>query len=361
MGNIIRNRMIYNFIQDMCKDEIHNMLENEKQMLAWSSVSHCSNKGICTMNVAMPDFSAEYWVCYIPRQFSPIFIVQFPEWSYYSAITLYDSFGKPFSSVNSFELKTDNKRVFNHKNNSYIVNFSNDIKTDDIVIAVFRVYKPEFVSITFMKELPKVYFTNRNKPTLHINKYNLVKQSTKTYAINRGYFVGDKFNKFIQKYLQPINKSKYGTQFFYPENVVGMFTNANAIYVIAFLPEDKNCMIITGKVPIKQKWRPYFGIMATDYSTTNTISSLTFKNLENWGSDFVLYATRDKKQAILNGFDNKKHKLLLWKEAKGPLAVVTRYIHYDSFKDARVEINKLKSLKGINNTYIEGVGNIRYV
>jgi hypothetical protein len=365
MGNIlqfIQKRKIHNFIQGMCEDELNTMLSNKKQILSWSSLSYCSNKGICTMNVAMPDFSAEYWVCYIPKNVSPIFAVKFPSWSLYTAITLYDSYGIPFSSVNNVEIKVDNKKVFKNLDRSYIIDFSDDIKTNDILVAVFRVYRPANVTITPANELPLLYFVDRNKPVLHFD--NLVKQSSRKYATERGKEVGKKFNMFIEKYLKSIDNSRIGTQFFYPKIMTGLFPNTNATYVSAFLPNDKTCMIINGKVPKKQVWRPYYSIMTTEYSTTKTISSMTFEELGNWNNKFELYISRTKEEAIRCGYnqDNKHHKLLLWKKAKGLLCVVTRYIHYKSYKNAEKEINDLKTLDGSKiDMNIQGIGTINYV
>jgi hypothetical protein len=54
-----------------------------------SAVAHASNKNEDenTMNIAMPDLSAEYWCTFVPPDQSPVITLTFPEWSRYTDLT----------------------------------------------------------------------------------------------------------------------------------------------------------------------------------------------------------------------------------------------------------------------------------
>lgn len=116
------------------------------------------------------------------------------------------------------------------------------------------------------------------------------------------------------------------------------------------------------KVPKKEDWRCYYGVMAIEYESTNTLSSKTFEELGGWGSDIVVYAAQTEQAAVKHGYDkrNKTHHLLAWKDRKGACGLVLRYLHY--FEDgAMEERDRLIAMNGRDWEGIEGVGKLEYL
>ena len=62
-----------------------------------------------TLNAAMPDLVAEYWLTMIPDGKRPIVKVSFPAWARYTALTVYDTSGMPIASITSVEVESDQR------------------------------------------------------------------------------------------------------------------------------------------------------------------------------------------------------------------------------------------------------------
>lgn len=72
------------------------------------AIAHASeDPSMNTLNVAMPDLTAEYWCTFIPAGKAPVFRLNFPSWSRYSALTAYDINALPIASLNSREVGAD--------------------------------------------------------------------------------------------------------------------------------------------------------------------------------------------------------------------------------------------------------------
>jgi len=140
-------------------------------------------------------------------------------------------------------------------------------------------------------------------------------QASTEHAIAAGKRFGANFSSIIASKLGVLAPDKFGSQFFHPTSVAGLFPNLSATYVVAFLPEqeheeEKNGgaaaaaaaaaavyggvsvsgagggsrggqqrkappakgMRLRGAVPSEESWRPFFGAMAVSYTTTETVN-----------------------------------------------------------------------------------------
>ena len=371
---------MHKFLSNLYEIEIKKQLKEVGTVTAWSAVAYCpptssignslpsppannSSRHFVrttpTMNVAMPDFSCEYWTGYIPAGQVPIFEVEFKDWTLYCALTMYDSHGLPLSSLNSkqveryfaneeqIKLKGGEGRSTDSRissapasvqgGNKVFVNIMKGVKSKAYsgpICACFRVYRPNHVHITPDDDKPEVYLINRAEADTFDPRSGMMSKipiATTSDAMDRGVEVAEKFTKLISKHLKPLKPHQLGTQFFHPSSVAGLFVNANATYVLCFVPNDKRGLVMKGRTPKQEAWRPYYGIMAIDYHTTNTLSTLTFEHLGYWDKEFELFAFRTQKEAVEAGYDstNPLHQILLWgSECEGPLGLVLRYLHY---------------------------------
>ena len=368
----LKDTLMHNFLIKMYDLELSSMLDpkNGGKIMAWSAVAyappqdpeytHLLVRSTATMNVAMPDWAAEYWNTYIPADAAPVFEVDFPDWALYSALTLYDTHGMPVASVNSTQVErylsggpgADSVRISRSSGATGRTVFVNVLAQQTAagdgsskklgavsgpLCALFRVYRPRHITITPHESKPNVYLIPRSrvddfradKPATY--KDGLLDISPLESAFSNGERIAETFTQLINKYMKPLKLHQQGTQFFHPLSVAGLFVNANATYVIAFVPPDKSGMVIEGSVPEYASFRPYYGIMAIDYHTTNTVSSMTFEHLGGWGAAYKVFAFRTLLEAQRSGYDDKDktHKFFEWGTViKGPLSIVLRYLHY---------------------------------
>jgi hypothetical protein len=87
MRGFLRDHLMHEFLARMYADEIR-LLEAGGGVTAWSAVAHNPAPGDASlaglspsMNVAMPDQSAEYWTTYVPADRAPVFELSFPDWA----------------------------------------------------------------------------------------------------------------------------------------------------------------------------------------------------------------------------------------------------------------------------------------
>lgn len=364
-----KDALMHSFLSKMYDHEIKAMthqLGTEGKVLSWSAVSYTPPQEpelqdhllhrTATMNVAMPDFAAEYWNTYVPADLAPIFELEFPDWAIYSALTLYNTHGLPIASINSSQCERylegkggiDRFRVSKKSGSdgkkTVFVNIlggwgnSGEKPIKGPLCALFRVYRPRHIHITPHEIKPTTYLIPRHA----VDSFSCDDEATyssgllQVAPLEMAFANGDRmaqtFTSLINKYMKPLQAHQQGTQFFHPLSVSGLFVNPDATYVIAFVPPDKKGLIMEGSVPEWRKYRPYYGIMAVDYNTTMTVASVTFEHLGGWGSPYKVYAFRTLLEATEAGYDktNKEHIFLCWgTEIKGPLSIVLRYLHYD--------------------------------
>ena len=175
----------------MYNDEIKRMADTNPAAAVhtWSAVAHCPSPSSAhkfdgaSMNVAMPDMSAEYWSLYIPANKAPVFEVTFPFWAVYTAITIYDSHGLPVCSCNSREAAhfLSTGKPYHKMGSVLFANgkmFLNLLKetageidcsgrdpqsNSGSLCAIFRVYRPKHIDLTPSDELPKTYMIDRSE------------------------------------------------------------------------------------------------------------------------------------------------------------------------------------------------------
>jgi len=403
-----KDALMHSFLSKMYDHEIKVMTSTSPngKVLAWSAVAyappqepevqHLLVRRTPTMNVAMPDLTAEYWNCYVPQDSAPIFELEFPEWAIYSALTLYNTHGLPIASINSSQCacflegkvggidririsrkkdSADGRRVFVNILGGWGLSGEKPVKGP--LCALFRVYRPRNVHITPHEVKPITYLIPRSEvdtfscdiPSTYSS--GLLQVAPIETAFANGDRMAQHFTSLINKYMKPLQAHQQGTQFFHPLSVSGLFVNPDATYVIAFVPPDKSGVIMEGSVPEWRSWRPYYGIMAVDYHTTITISSLTCEDLGGWGSPFKVFAFRTLDEAIKAGYDegNKEHAFLCWgAEVMGPLSIVLRYLHYtiegDEGEEGENEKRRLCERDGdcvCNFEPIPGCSEIQYV
>jgi hypothetical protein len=434
--NFLRESLMYRFLNSWYQSEIDGMMKTNCQLQAWSSVAHSSvpkesttlnssdgNKvpTYATMNIAFPDLSAEYYTSFLPASHAPVFYLsQCPDWAVYAALTLYDAYGLPVASVNLSQLQafirvvesgvdvegevescagrlvavtshvmstsdsTSNKSL---KVTGVFVNLMKGCAYKGRLCAVFRIYRPADIDITPREAMPWLYLVDRAEcvegtrdlvAAAASSALTLLATSPLSQAFEAGLRIENFFSRMIKGKLREPTANLIGCQFFHPIAVVGCFPNADAVYVVAWKPQHGIGMIIRGKVPPKEAFRPYYGIMGIDHRSTRTLASVTFEQLGGWGSSYAVYLARTEKEAVSGGYDacNPLHSLLLWEEdTVGPLGVVIRYLHYfhdigrqggltvGEVERARTERNALIALDGNPSKpvpNIPGLGKVEY-
>ena len=123
-----------------------------------TAVAHASrDPAMNTMNIAMPDLSAEYWCTFCPEKKSVVFRVKFPSWAVYTALTAYDSHGFPIASVNSRQAMRDPKsKASTSVDGAFVVNLMRGVEWSGPLCFLFRVYRPPGIDICPHEDLPEV-------------------------------------------------------------------------------------------------------------------------------------------------------------------------------------------------------------
>lgn len=378
--NFLKEILIHRFLSNWYRQELEQMKDGNGSIQAWSAVAHSSsplpndsrhieskNEDFSfypTMNIAFPDLSAEYYLTFVPATEAPVFYAQFPDWVIYGALTVYDTYGLPISSVNAEELRSfrqiceggvNNRRNVHrtqHDKLAYIsadqpivVNLLKGCIFSGSCVVVCRFYRPPDIDIAPRTDLPAVYFIGRedvesfNHRTTYMRPLDVASRRDQFEAGKR---IESFFSKLIVGKLREPTPDLYGCQFFHPAAVVGCFPNSDAVYVLVWRPRDMTGMRIELQVPEYMSYRPYYGIMSIDHNSSATISSLTFEELGGWGAKCVVFVARTLQDATRGGYNenNRLHRTLLWGEkAKGPLGVVLRYIHYvPEYDDSNADI-----------------------
>jgi len=382
------------------------------------AVAHASlDPEMNTMNIAMPDLTAEYWCTFVPPGKAPVFRLRFPEWSVYSALTAYDTSGFPVASLNARQVMGGkDPRVLIDSEGRVIVHLMHGTTFDQSapLCVLFRVYRPEGIDITPHDDLPHARLVSALSSTTPLTKriakgldwqgalgsespssmeeesLEDVLNSSEEFegpvpqeeALQRGRVIGLDFNEVISSKIKALHQNQYGSQFFYPNSVGGLFVNANATYVIAFLGEEHHGMKLSTAVPDKTRFRPFYGYMAISYTTTETVGSLVGEReseLGGWGAEYTLYVAKTEEEAKeFSDYDpsEKSHRLLLWGADTAVPGLVLRYLHYfkettdltdDEIEAANSEREQLTKLDGtrtaleqVNKAGVPGLGQIEY-
>jgi hypothetical protein len=232
------------------------------------------------------------------------------------------------------------------------VSYCEKEKKQEFGCAIFRVYRPKNVKITPHDDLPTVYNCPRPKRPRNaqevwevIVSYSSVRLPTTSIkqALLAGERIEGSFSQMISKYLKPIPSHAIGTHFFHPSHTAGLLVNANATYVISFIPENRKGCRYTAVLPEYNEMRPYYGCMVVDHRTTKTIASLSVEDLGGWGATYTLFTATSEEAAVDGGYESSDntHKLMIYSadeqeeqssslsssSSAGPFGVVIRYLH----------------------------------
>jgi len=382
------------------------------------AVAHASlDPEMNTMNIAMPDLTAEYWCTFVPPGQAPVFRLKFPEWSVYSALTAYDTAGFPVASLNARQVAGGkDPRMLIDSEGRVVVHLMHGTTWDHSapLCVLFRVYRPEGIDITPHDDLPHARLVSASTSHTPLTKkiakgldwqgamgsdspssaedesLEDVLHSSEEFegpvpeieALERGRAIGIDFNEVISSKIKALHKNQYGSQFFHPNSVGGLFVNANATYVIAFLSKEHHGMKLSATVPEKTRFRPFYGYMAISYTTTETVGSLVGEReseLGGWGADYTLYVAKTEEEAKeFSDYDasDKSHRLLLWGEGCDTPGLVLRYLHYfaettdledeeiEASNNEREQLTRLDgtrtALEGVQEAGVPGLGKIEY-
>jgi hypothetical protein len=154
-------------------------------------------------------------------------------------------------------------------------------------------------------------------------------QATREQALANGKRLGADFGSAISSKMKALERHQLGSQLFFPRGVAGLFVNANATYVCCWLPPGASALVLAGRVPEAEPWRPFYGFMAVDYTTTATLASLVDQELGGWGGAYELFVARTLAAAQAAGYSAAApaHRLLLWGDRCQAPGLVVRYLH----------------------------------
>ena len=269
---------------------------------AWNILSHASdNWRTNSLNVAMPDFSVEYWITAFEKGTTATLTGSFPEWARYAALTAYGTDGMPFASVNMAE-----KGV----GRTFTTTFTST-KSDFMVLA--RVYRSKSHPASLTKA-EKFAVTVDGEPWTTSSEIK-AQLNGKALEWPIQYAVGQVLAKQMT--------SERDMQMFRPADasLPGVFPNEDARYMITYpsLGGGK-CAVFHGRVPEAASGREFYGFMAVEMKTTATVASLSDEDLGGWGSVYTVFVCRDEANAPSAGYDSAEasHHLLLAGDVKVP-------------------------------------------
>lgn len=273
---------------------------------AWNILAHASDDWRTnSLNVAMPDFSVEYWVTAFEKDTTATLTGSFPTWARYAALTAYGRDGLPFASVNMADKGAGR---------TFTTTFTST-ESDFVVLA--RVYRPKShpASLTkaekFRVAVDGEPWTTASETRARFN--GKVLEWPIQYAVGHA----------LAKHLP----SERDMQMFRPADasLPGVFPNQDARYMITYPSlADGQCAVFRGRVPEAAPGRAFYGFMAVEMKTTATVASLSDEDLGGWGSAYSIFACRDEANAQSAGYDAKdpSHHLLLAGDVKLPGVVL---------------------------------------
>ena len=273
---------------------------------AWNVLSHASaERRTNSLNVAMPDFSVEYWVTAFEKGSTATLTGRFPTWARYAALTAYADDGLPFDSVSIADEGAG--RAFTRTFTS--------TESDFVVLA--RIYRP----------------ASHPESLAPAEKF-AVRVDGKTWTVaseTRARFNGKALEWPIQyavgRTLAKQLPSKRDMPMFRPADasLPGVFPNQDARYLITYPSlEGGQCAVFRGHVPQAAPGRAFYGFMAVEMKTTATVASLSDEDLGGWGSAYTVFACRTEPNARQAGYDatDPSHHLLLSGDVELPGVVL---------------------------------------
>jgi len=269
---------------------------------AWNILSHASDdRRANSLNVAMPDFSVEYWVTAFEKGTTARLTGSFPAWARYAALTAYGKDGMPFASVNMADKGAGR---------TFTTTFTST-ESDFVVLARIYRTKSHPASLT---QAEKFAVTVDGEPW---------KTASETKARLNGKVLEWPIQHAVGHALAKQLTSERDMQMFRPADasLPGVFPNEDARYMITY-PSLKGgqCAVFRGRVPEAASGREFYGFMAVEMKTTATVASLSDEDLGGWGSAYTVFACRNEANARSAGYDSTdaSHHLLLAGDVKVP-------------------------------------------
>ncbi|NQZ99376.1 MAG: hypothetical protein HRU01_22950 [Myxococcales bacterium] len=269
---------------------------------AWNILARASdNWSTNSLNIAMPDFSVEYWVTAFEKDTTATLTGSFPEWARYAALTAYGTDGMPFASVNMVDQGADR---------TFTTTFTST-ESDFVVLA--RVYRS--------KSHPDG-LTDAEKFAVSVDG-QAWKIASETKARVNGKILEWPIQYAVGNALTKQMTSERDMQMFRPAeaSLPGVFPNEDARYMITYPTlEGGKCAVFHGRVPAAASGREFYGFMAVEMKSTATVASLSDEDLGGWGSAYTVFACRDEADARGAGYDaaDASHHLLLAGDVKVP-------------------------------------------
>jgi len=269
---------------------------------AWNVLSHASDdRRTNSLNVAMPDFSVEYWVTAFEKDTTATLTGSFPKWARYAALTAYGKDGMPFASVNMADKGAGR---------TFTTTFTST-ESDFVVLA--RVYRTKSHPASLTK-------AEKFSVTVDGEPWTI---ASETKARINGKVLEWPIQHAVGHALAKELTSERDMQMFRPADtsLPGVFPNEDARYMITYpsLGGGK-CAVFHGRVPEAASGREFYGFMAVEMKTTATVASLSDEDLGGWGSVYTVFACRDEANARSAGYDpaEASHHLLLAGDVKDP-------------------------------------------
>lgn len=255
------------------------------------------NSSLCTHapllgNLAFPDYTAIYFICFLPTGQTILFDYDNKEKYDLLSITFYD---------------TASQTIMYHDPTVDASHYT----TKTYCCATVRIYSPDSTKvregIVSKLHLDFDRITENTKTVTTIYKRLIALKGFGTIYTFEPYF---RFSK------QPIN-------LFYP--------NSRARYLVLPLVTKKNVVVIRSVLPDCGYSYPitYLGFMACNMKTTETDDCVGYDSLEKEYSIFVAESYQD---AIPCGYDShdKSHKCLLWNKSNENPMLVYREVRMDN-------------------------------
>lgn len=289
------------------------------------------------LNVAFPDDSIVYYVASFNSENTITLSGKIPPNIYFWSLTIYDTNGLPTNSWNY--------SLFPDKDYSIIIGPDNEIPPSGDYCVIQRVYKtsttpplmPDFVptiSIEGMSVIP-VSSTDR------INNSN----STQT-------LLWQLFNKLYQSSTPTeLFPNVNVNQFFLPnaQQMASVFPNPFAQYLVVF-PGPNNVIKIVGTLPTPIGYNKpvlFISFMASNMDHTSTDDSISFKNLP---TNYSLYVSFSKQEALQFGYNPNTDRLLLWNSSNSFPVLIYRIVSISNNQTQALALfdqnNKTQSVSG---------------
>jgi hypothetical protein len=326
----------------------------------WNLISRADPK-TDALNIAFPDFAAEYWVTCFPKNSRPLFWGTFPDWAYYSALTAYDTSG--------IEIEGATVESKYHNDTSKPIDLLENINTDSSSIAVlFRIYSPYNVTDDSYR---RINTRSTNDERFRIENNGVISKSASfSTAVENANRVGRHIKLIISFIIPRVDPKHFRGQFRYinTDGIGGLFPNANAMYLMAFTTKHyfRNTLPVVrldGLCQPPNDHLYYYDIMAVNQDTTETDDSISFEQL---GIDDMCVENEPYVVIIAKQWKNEYSKIpnlrfIQWNRDNSFPSIVIRYLIDLKSEKGEELVKILETIDGETYENKAGVPKIQYL